>query len=429
MTNAPATAPVSASLALIAGGKKAAAEAELKKPATPKAKASTKAQAPAPVEEPAPAATEPDEAETVEVLVEIEDMSDAELEQVVEEHEVEVPTEWTSWDGASKRTWLKDQFEKPTEPEAEPEPAPVQSQEVVTVAQPIEGEVLPLKTKGKKASKSKAVANTGVDGEIVSADPLNDMIHNIENLDEKHAREMIGTLVDQAEVTYFRLGGVLSLIICNGWHKPYNTFQEFVEKEHGIGYRKANYFVSIYNYLAESKVPWAKFNGLGWTKVKEIASVVTIENVDDWVKIAAEQNTLTLIETVSNYKKGSAVKGIEDQSSKTVTNMSFKVHDGQKEVITAAIAKAKEQAGTDVATLALENICNEYLAASSMSAQLKSMSVSARVKAETKAGAIGNFAGALLLEMGLEAALAALDTAFPNVKIDVDVQDAKDEAA
>ena len=193
---------------------------------------------------------------------------------------------------------------------------------------------------GKK--KGKAVATKSLDGEIIPADQLTDLIHEIETLDEKHAIGCVAELIDQAEVTYFRLGGVFSLIICNGWHKPYTTFREFVEVGHGIGFRKANYFVSIYNYLAESKVPWSKFDGLGWSKVKEIAGVVNNDNVDQWVKLAHEQNALTLIETVKNYKKSLAGKSIEDQSAKTVTTMTFKVHEGQKEVIEAAVAKAKE---------------------------------------------------------------------------------------
>ena len=371
MASAKVAEPVPASLALIAGGNKAAAGAELKKTGKGKAAATL-----AVVAEPeVTVVTGPEVAAAVEVDVEIDDMSDDQLNALVTEHEVEVPGEWASWDESAKRDFLKSQYDLVAEGAAEEKapftPDPVNQQVVAAIAQP---------AKVKKA-KGKAVAKKSLDGEIIPADQLTDLIHEIETLDEKHAIGCVAELIDQAEVTYFRLGGVLSLIICNGWHAPYSTFREFVEKGHGIGYRKANYFVSIYNYLAESKVPWAKFSGLGWTKVKEIASVVNNDNVDQWVKIATEQNTLTLIETVANYKKSLAGKAIEDQSAKAVTTMTFKCHEGQKEVIEAAIAKAKADSGTDVATLALENICGDYIAGTTQSQKLKAMTVKAAAKA------------------------------------------------
>jgi hypothetical protein len=419
MASAKVAEPVPASLALIAGGNKAAVGAELKK--TGKGKAAATLAVVAEPEE--TVVTGPEVAAAVEVDVEIDDMSDDQLNALVTEHGVEVPGEWASWDESAKRDFLKSQYDLVSEGAAEEKvpftPDPVNEQAVAVIEQP---------AKVKKA-KGKAVAKKSLDGEIIPADQLTDLIHEIETLDEKHAIGCVAELIDQAEVTYFRLGGVFSLIICNGWHKPYTTFREFVEVGHGIGFRKANYFVSIYNYLAESKVPWSKFDGLGWSKVKEIAGVVNNDNVDQWVKLAHEQNALTLIETVKNYKKSLAGKSIEDQSAKTVTTMTFKVHEGQKEVIEAAVAKAKEQGGTEVATVALENICGDYLAGTTMSAQLKAMSVKSRAKAIMKAGDHIKTIAAVNLEMGLEDALAALELAYPNAKIEVDLQDAKVEAA
>lgn len=59
------------------------------------------------------------------------------------------------------------------------------------------------------------------------------------------------------------------------------------------------YWVGIYNDLAESGVSWEKVKEFGWTKLKEIAGVLTQDNVDEWVDIAKQQTTLQLMQTVA----------------------------------------------------------------------------------------------------------------------------------
>ena len=149
---------------------------------------------------------------------------------------------------------------------------------------------------------------------------LADLVHEIENMKEKQALELVGTLAEQTEVTFFKLGGVLSVIQANGWFAPYNSFREFVEKKHGIHYRKAVYWTDIYNKLAEAKVPWDKVKYIGWTKLKEIAGVITTDNVDEWVKIAKENNTISLIETVKAHLNSDKQVALEDQTKKNVTH-------------------------------------------------------------------------------------------------------------
>ncbi len=421
-------APLAASLSLLAGGKSAVGD-ELKKPD---------------IEAQAPAVDEITEAE-----VDIDVMTSEQLDALVKKEKVKTPTGWAKLAVQAKRDWLYAQYApkadeagdgaaaeagvatesaaelaaetkmsaEPSEtakakPKAEPNviAAIVPKDETEsgveltkaineTVAEDKGTEVAIAKPKGK----AKAVAKAALNGEVVSPDALTDLVHEIENLKEKQARELVGELAEQAEVTFFRLGGVLSVVQANGWYKPFASFREFVEKEHGIHYRKATYWVGIYNELAESKVPWEKVKGLGWTKLKEIASVLTPDNVDEWVKIAMENTTLTLMEIVANSKKSGAPKAIEDNTSKVVTTMTFKVHEDQKAGIEMAINKAKTEAGTQVATVALEAICMDYMSAQTMVQKLKAM--------------------------GAEAALKAIEQAYPDLSIEVTVNDAEVKAA
>ena len=312
------------------------------------------------------------------VSVDVDTMSSEELDALVTEHGIEVPEEWPTLNVEAKRNWLKSQFEE----------APDAAQ--VEVAQ-VEAD----KPAKKKASKSKAVAAPALQGEVVQDDMLADLVFEIENMKEKQALELVGTLAEQTEVTFFKLGGVLSVIQANGWFAPYNSFREFVEKKHGIHYRKAVYWTDIYNKLAEAKVPWDKVKFIGWTKLKEIAGVITNDNVDEWVKIAKENNTISLIETVKAHLNSDKQVAIEDQTKKNVSTRSFKVHEDQKATIDTALAKAKEQSGTTVDTAALEFICLDYLGGQSLPQKLKSI--------------------------GIEAALEALEKAFPNANIEVEI--------
>lgn len=375
-----------ASLSLLKGGKKTTVEEELEKAPEPEA-----------AEEAVEAASEGDEEE---VTVDVDKMSAKEIDALVKEHEIAVPDAWSKMKVGEKRDWLKEQFEEVDEDEAEQvEDAPAEepAAEEPAAEAPAEEAKLPAKASKPKASKSKSVAKKSTEGtiEVPGEDVLSDLVHEIENMKEDEARHMVAALSNETEMTLFKLGGVLSLIQANGWFEPYASFREYVEKEVGMHYRKATYWSAIYNHLAESKVPWEKVKGIGWTKLKEIAEVLTVDNVDEWVKIAQSQTTLQLIETVKASKQKDNPKALEDQASKTVTTITFKVHEDQKETVKAAIAKAKDDSGTTVDTAALEFICLDFLGGQSMADRLK--------------------------KMGLEAALEAVEKAFPNTNISVEL--------
>ena len=259
------------------------------------------------------------------------------------------------------------------------------------------------KSKGKGKKKGAEVAQAAKEGEIIEPDVLQDMVHEIENLKEEKAHKLISELMEETEVTFFRLGGILSIVQANGWYAPYASFREFIEQKHGLSYRKAIYWIEIYNRLSNSGIPWVKVKDVGWTKLQIIASVLTIENVDEWVTVAGAQNTLTLTETVKNAKAklAGASGALEDQTAKTVTTMTFKVHSDQKAVIDAAIDKAKSTSGTTVSTAALEFIAQDYLGGQTLIQRAKTV--------------------------GAEAWLKAAEEAFPGLNIEVTMADEEGE--
>jgi Tfp pilus assembly major pilin PilA len=160
-------------------------------------------------------------------------------------------------------------------------------------------------------------------------------------------------------------------------------------------------------------VPWKKVKEVGWTKLKEIAKILTQDNVEDWVEKAKVVNTLTLQDMVK--KEAASAEGADaSQSAETekVTTKTFKVHAGQKEVIEAAIKKAKETSGTDVDTMALEYICSDYLAGSASSSKTPAQQLAATVKG-----------------LDIEVVMHIIDEAFPDFDFMVEKKDGEEKAA
>lgn len=339
---------------------------------------------------------------------ELAKLTGKQIEDLVAKNGVETPSNWAKMKVEEKRAWLEANFEVQTDA----------GETANTVM--IEAPAAPAKTsKSKKGKSSGTEVSTEVakivHGEIVSDDLIVDIVHTVENLKEKEARDLVIQLREGAEFTFFKLGGVLSIIQANGWFEPYGSFRDYVEKEHGINYRRAMYWIAIYNGIVESGVPWSKVKHLGWTKLKEIVPVLTTENVNHWVKIAEQQTTLQLIETVKNSQKKNEIEGGgAEQQAKTVTTKTFKVHDDQKATIEAAIEKAKGVSQTSADTVALEYICLDYLNG------VSSKVVDVDVKAVFKAKLEKHQGDA---EEALKEIFAALETVFPKVNLTVEIED------
>jgi len=354
----------------------------------------------------------------VEVEIDPDTMTSEELDALVKEHDIAVPKTWKKMDAAGKAAWLKEQFEERPEVEDgivtdEAGQTPIETQtatvEVVEeeVTQPAEastavstalGEAKDAKKTAKKTpAKTSAAAKAALSGEVLPPSELSDLVHDIENLVEKDAKEMASKLSDASDFMIFQLGGVLSVIQSNGWFAPYANLKEYVEKAHGILYRKAVYYIKIYNGLVESKVPWSDVKHLGWTKLKELADLMTLDNYKEWVGIAEEQTTLQLIDTIDKHKKSAAGQLVlGDQASTTVTTKTFKIHEDQKDIIEAALDKAKQDGGTSVDTVALTYICQEYVAGPVV------MTLKQR-----------------MLKAGIEEALQAISDAYPTYEFNV----------
>jgi hypothetical protein len=185
----------------------------------------------------------------------------------------------------------------------------------------------------------------------------------VEKLTKAKAFKLARKLIDDTEFNYFRLGGVLAVIHSNEYWKGdgHESFKDFVDAEFGMHPRKALHLISIYTNLVNSGVEWDSVKDVGWTKLKEIASLLTPENVEEWVQRAKDLTTLQLIEYIRAMNAGAEEGEPQETKATTVSTLTFKVHEDQKETIKKAVEKGRVDYGTEFDSVALENICLLYI--------------------------------------------------------------------
>jgi hypothetical protein len=177
---------------------------------------------------------------------------------------------------------------------------------------------------------------------------------------------MAESLAENIEVNYFKMGGVLKLINDNSWFEGFPSFDDFVVEKYGFQGRKARYLISIYDNLVTKQIPWDKVSHLGWTKLKDLATILTPENVDEWV---AKAEKVTVLELQALLKAGTPQGDKEAKTTDDVVKMTFKLKPDQSDIVTQALAKAKGELHTEFDTVALENICAGYVGGTSQVAK------------------------------------------------------------
>jgi len=233
---------------------------------------------------------------------------------------------------------------------------------------------------------------------------IHDVAVEIEHLTKTKALNQADKLAEDIEANYFKLGGLLKLIAKEQWYEGFPTFDAFVLEKFGFAKRKADYLIAIYTALVDKQIPWEKVGHLGWTRLKDLAPVLTLENVDEWV---AKAEKCTVLELMALLKAPAGEPGAAPTTTTDVVKMVFKLHSDQSEQVSLALAKAKGEMQSDHDNVALAAICTGYLANSS------------GVQAAASTDPL-----AMFKSMGFEQVLGVFEQAFPNIDLDVTVKPA-----
>lgn len=188
---------------------------------------------------------------------------------------------------------------------------------------------------------------------------LLDVAQVVENLTRVQALHRADNLVETIDETYFELGGVLKLISEKSWFEGYDSFELFVQQKYNFAGRKARYLISIYDNLVTKQIPWELVKDLGWTKLKDLAPVLTQDNAEEWV---AKVKDLTYLEMMALLKAQVSPTGEPSASTTSDSHtIKFKLKADQVEIVQKALAKAKGELNTQYDSVAIENICAGYV--------------------------------------------------------------------
>lgn len=173
------------------------------------------------------------------------------------------------------------------------------------------------------------------------------------------ARAMAIQLRDSLEQNYFQLGAILNKVLTERWFSEqwgFRTFKDYVEGEVGFGYRKAMYLANIYQTLVASGTTWDLVRSVGWTKMREMCSVLNRENVLEWVEKARRMTAVQLGEEAKRAKLQ-----IEHEGPVSAVKVKqFRLRDAQIQNVEQALALATRLFNVEGDAVALDQICTDF---------------------------------------------------------------------
>lgn len=263
--------------------------------------------------------------------------------------------------------------------------------------------------KGKLVSAGKAVAKRGrpakdaVPAEEVDEDLKGIVILNESEEDEEVlglVRENEDTLCDMAQEMAeeaaqreFTLGGILYHVrigkkfrqIADGAYDKVGGWNEYVEKELKIGYRKAMYLIEIYTSFSKAGVSGEVVAQIGWTKAQQIAKVLESGNAEALIE-AAENSTVEELKTT--ISTDFAKVGADTRPKVKRTTLKFRLLEERGVLVTGYLEQAVKHfgiTGKDALSEALERIITEWA--------VENLEVKAQQTATRTGRAVGRAAG------------------------------------
>ena len=166
--------------------------------------------------------------------------------------------------------------------------------------------------------------------------------------------------IDRSVVNnYFELADLLH----ESWSLEYYTkkwgyvsgksgFEEFINSELDISYRKARYLIDIKEKVNELGLNRDRLLRIGWTKLKDLVTVINDDNCDEWLSKAEDMTTREVTDAI-RVSKGKKI----DESIK----MTIKMDETESSIIEEALNTASEMLENKNKTVALTMICQEWM--------------------------------------------------------------------
>lgn len=250
-------------------------------------------------------------------------------------------------------------------------------------------------TPGKSKAKKEATGNFIFDTAV--------MVQSLTKPQTLHKAAFLATSVEE---NYFVLGGLLDAINKNSWFDGHPDFKTFVFETYGFQDRKARYLIGIYNGLVTNQIPWDSVKHLGWTKLKDLAPILTLDNLEKWVNIA-ENSTVEELQAAIKGTTSTDDAAVSDSTKTQMQKVKLNFHPDQATDWQTAMAKGKGEIGTDFDEVVAANLASAYIG-----------NTIAIPKAEVDVAAI-------LTEMGITAAIDLFNKVFAGYELSLDEPESK----
>lgn len=173
-------------------------------------------------------------------------------------------------------------------------------------------------------------------------------------------RDQILKFKDQIDESYLDISKLLTEAYHSNFTEEWGfaNFEEYCNKELDWKYRKARYLIDIYDKVKSLQLDEKRVRQLGWSKMKDLAAVLTAKNAKTWLDKAEKMTSREVTEAV----KVSRRKDTSNTEVPMVTTVKLTMSESEANIIMEAIAEAKKMTESENDVVALEMICQDWMA-------------------------------------------------------------------
>ena len=136
----------------------------------------------------------------------------------------------------------------------------------------------------------------------------------------------------------------------------YKTFEAYVIGELDYSYRKAKYFVEIWDAVKHTDLDVSRIEAVGWSKMAEIARIMNEDNAELWLEKAEKMTVKDL-----NMEIRSVIDNAMPDTRPKITYMKFRLDSIDASIVNEAITESCRLNNTADVALSLAQICDEWL--------------------------------------------------------------------
>lgn len=177
-------------------------------------------------------------------------------------------------------------------------------------------------------------------------------------------RDKLRELVSKIDSSFAEMSRILFEVWDHDYARElgFPGMKEFCEESLGLGYRKARYMINIAEAVEKSGIGWDRVTVIGWTRMREIASVLSRENAEEWLGVAETHSAAQLQDLVKRRRLSS---GAVIEGDVRLTNIHLRMTEDEAKPVLEAIENAKKEINTESVVSAMVHISYSYMMATS----------------------------------------------------------------